>query len=552
MKYESVASTIKKVLSKNKILSILLSSAILGVVIFNIVPAWILKNIIDNYLGKVKMAQLVRPALLFFASYVLVYLFEFAKEGLLTITGQKITHEIRLSMMKKEAKIKANYFTLNETGTIVSRFMNDVEAVQSLFTNGIIGLFIDGFKIIGIMISLYLINKQLSLLLLIILPFLYVITRYFQKQMLKAQYKNRIITAKVNNHIPETINNIQMIQSFHKETYMKEKYKEYLKESYATINQINYYDALYSPIVLIIKAVMIALVVILASKDIHLFGVSVGMVAAAIELISNIFAPIEGLGMELQSIQEAVAGIKRVNEFLCEEEEQKHIELKLEPYCNKRYHQIQFDKVSFSYDEDTPILREASFIAKYDDKITFVGRTGVGKSTIFKLLLGLLEPQQGDIYLNGKSVKEIPNEQKRSIFGYVEQEFHFIPGNIVEQIRLNDEKISEDQVYRAMKFVGLDTYVRGFDQGYFTIVNDTMFSQGQKQLLSIARAIVADPPILLLDEITANLDSKTEEMILKVLEQVSQHRMVLSISHRLSARLTNNRVLVVKDNMISE
>ena len=546
-----VVKIIINVFKKYKLLTFLLIIIILGAIGFSLSTPQILKYIIDDYLAINKGKSLLLPALLYFSSIALLGIFNFAKEGIITVFGQKIIRKIKEEMMCKLEKIPIEYLSMNESGSIVSRFSNDVEAVGSLFTSGIVSMIVDAFKIVGIVISIWLFSYKLGILVIFIIPVVYFLTRFFQRRMLKAQRLYRVLTAKVNNHIPESINNIQMIKSFSKEKYMEDKYTEYLDESYRAMDKINFYDSIFSPIILILRAIVVSIVVILSADSLSILGISIGSVAASIELINNIFTPIENLGMELQNIQQSIAGIYRIDEFLNEKEEnKKDFNLTYDKIINKNNMDIEFNNVSFFYEEKQYILKDIDLSIKYKENVTFAGRTGVGKTTLFKLILGLLEPSRGSITLAGFKVSEIPNDEKRKIFGYVEQEFSFIKGSIAEQISLKDSNISYEEIENAMKFVGLHDYVMTLEKGYDTFASTHIFSKGQCQLLSIARAIVTSPPIMLLDEITANLDSETEQKIISVLRDASYDRTVLSISHRLSSILTCDRIIRLENKSI--
>lgn len=545
-----VVKLIINVFKEYKLLTFLLFFIIIGTIGFSLATPQVLKYIIDDYLT-VGGKNLLFPSLLYFATIVLLGVFNFGKEGIITIFGQKIIRKIKEEMMIKLEKIPIGYLSTNESGSIVSRFSNDVEAVGSLFTSGIVSMFVDAFKIIGIVISIWIFSYKLGILVLFIIPVVYFLTREFQKKMLTAQRLYRVLTAKVNNHIPESINNIQMIKSFAKEEYMEDKYVDYLDESYEAMNKINFYDSIFSPIILVLRAVVIAIVVILSSDHLSFLGISIGTVAAAIELINNIFTPIENLGMELQNIQQSIAGIYRIDEFLNEKEEtKKNVDFTYENIINNNLN-IELNNVNFHYEEGENILENICINIKYKESVTFAGRTGAGKTTLFKLILGLLEPSSGSVTLSNVKVSEIPNDEKRKIFGYVEQSFSFIKGSVAEQISLKDENISKEDIENAMKFVGLHDYIITLEEGYDTLAAPHLFSQGQSQLLSIARAIVTSPPIMLLDEITANLDSETEEKIISVLRSASSERTVLSISHRLSSVLTCDRIIKLENKSIA-
>ncbi|MFA9423477.1 MAG: ABC transporter ATP-binding protein, partial [Sedimentibacter sp.] len=471
------------------------------------------------------------------------------KEAILTVLGQKITKEIQLEMMIKLEKVNAMYFSKNETGQVVSRFTNDVDAINSMFTTGIVGMMVDSFKIIGIVISVFLFSATLGAMALLLLPIIYALTRYFQRKMLDAQIENRKLIGTVNNHISESFKNILMIKSFSKEEYMENNYIKVLKKNYETVEKVNFYDSVFSPIIRIIRAVVITMIVVLASKQLNVIGISLGMIAASIDLISGLFTPVENLGMELQNIQKSISGIRRVNDFLNEKDDNRKYNNDYK-FMNKNIN-ILFNNMSFHYEEGNDVLKNINYEIKNNEKVTFVGRTGVGKSTLFKLVVGLLQPSEGSITINGIDVFQIPNKDKRKIFGYVEQNFHMIKGSVADQISLGDENITFEQIKNALEFVGLTEYIETMEKSYDTIVeNENIFSQGQKQLLSIARAVVTNPPILLLDEITANLDSLTEEKIVSVLQKAGSNHTVLTISHRLSSMIASDKVVILESGKI--
>ena len=536
---KNVRSVIRQTVTGYAGLSLGIVLAVAGAIVTALLPPWILGSIVDTITaGNVVPVALV---ILYFAFTVLTGLTESIREGLLTVFGQKITHALRSSMMEKYTNLTAGELTKQEPGTIVSRFVGDVDTVENLFTSGIISMFADACKIISILVVIWLKNRGLAIVLLILLPFLYWFTRTVQKNMLKAQIENRRAVGRASGHVPETLHNIRTVHTLGKERYMEERYDEYIAESYRAVDRTNFYDAIYSPVILILNAIVVAVVMLFSAsgnaKVLTLFGMSAGTAVAVINYISQIFTPVESLGMEIQTIQSAIAGVHRINEFYALEELPERVRnLETPVVTEEETPFVELQNVTFAYEDDSrKILHHLSFKVYPGEQVTLSGRTGAGKSTVFKLLLGLYQPGEGKVLIQGRDAFQIPENEKRSLYGYVEQTFHRVPGTVKDQITLYDDSFTMEEVREAARIAGLDATIEQLEKGYDTLCTSEIFSQGQWQLLSIARAAVAKPKLLLLDEITANLDAQTEEEVLRALKRASKGRTVISISHRVNA-----------------
>lgn len=536
---KNVRSVIRQTVTGYAGLSLGIVLAVAGAIVTALLPPWILGSIVDTITAG--NAVPVALVILYFAFTVLTGLTESLREGLLTVFGQKITHALRSSMMEKYTNLTAGELTKQEPGTIVSRFVGDVDTVENLFTSGIISMFADACKIISILVVIWLKNRGLAIVLLILLPFLYCFTRTVQKNMLKAQIENRRAVGRASGHVPETLHNIRTIHTLGKERYMEQRYDEYIAESYRAVDRTNFYDAIYSPVILILNAIVVAVVMLFSAsgnaKVLTLFGMSAGTAVAVINYISQIFTPVESLGMEIQTIQSAVAGVHRINEFYALEELPERVRnLETPVVTEEETPFVELQNVTFAYEDDSrKILHHLSFKVYPGEQVTLSGRTGAGKSTVFKLLLGLYQPGEGKVLIQGRDAFQIPENEKRSLYGYVEQTFHRVPGTVKDQITLYDDSFTMEEVREAARIAGLDATIEQLEKGYDTICTSEIFSQGQWQLLSIARAAVAKPKLLLLDEITANLDAQTEEEVLQALKRASEGRTVISISHRVNA-----------------
>ncbi len=453
--------------------------------------------------------------LLYFGSLALEEVFSSAQESLLVLFGQKMTHALRSEMSRKLTRLPAGTLAGQNPGEVAARFSGDVDTVEALFTSGIISMVADACRIVSILAVIAVKNTGLALVLLLVLPLFAVFTRHVQKRMLAAQLDNRRAVAAVSGQVPETLHNIRTIRALGIETYRERRYDRCIGDSYAAMERTNFYDAVYSPVVLLLNAVVVGVVMLLSASGkteiLRLFGMSVGTSVAVISYISRIFAPIESLGMEIQSIQSAMAGVKHIDAFLAQPERT------VPPEGEKVARgDVALSHVTFGYGEK-PVLEDFSLTVKQGEQVTLVGRTGAGKSTVFRLLLGLYPPQSGTVTIGGVDVAAIPDGQRSPCIRCVEQHFARVPGTVLEQITLNDPQITGEMARNAAKLAGIDDAIQALQEGYDTVCTDGMFPQGEWQLLSIARAAAADPAVLLLDEITANLDAETEEQMLEAL-----------------------------------
>ena len=506
-----------------------------------LIPPLLLARLIDSLTAGVPLTSLA--VLGYFGSLALEGLLSSAQESLLVLFGQKMTHALRSEMSRKLTMLPAGTLAGQNPGEVAARFSGDVDTVEALFTSGIISMVADACRILSIMAVIAVKNTGLALVLLLVLPLFAVFTRHVQKRMLAAQLDNRHAVAAVSGQVPETLHNIRTIHMLGLESYMERRYDRRIADGYAAMERTNFYDAIYSPVVLLLNAVVVGVVMLLSAsgntKILTLFGMSVGTSVAVIDYISRIFAPIESLGMEIQTIQSAMAGVKRIDAFLGQPE-------RILPGAREKETRgdVVLSHVTFGYGEK-PVLRDFSMSVRQGEQATLVGRTGAGKSTVFKLLLGLYQPEAGTVTIGGVDVSAISDRERRRCIGCVEQHFSCVPGTVLDQITLGDPQITEEMAKNAARLAGIDAAVQSLPEGYDTVCTEGMFSQGEWQLLSIARAAAADPAVLLLDEITANLDAETEARVLEALCRASEGRTVLSVSHRIYESL-GGRTIEIK------
>ncbi len=495
----------------------------------SLVPPLLLARVVDRLTAGESLP--FSAALAYFGSLALEGVLSAAQETLLVLFGQKMTHALRSEMSQKLTRLPAATLAAQNPGEVAARFSGDVDTVEALFTAGIISMAADACRILSVLAVIAVRNTGLALILTAVLPLLALFTRFVQKRMLAAQSDNRRAVAAVSGQVPETLHNIRTIRALGLEDYMERRYDRHIGAGYAAVEKTNFYDAVYSPVVLTLNAAVVGAVMLLSASGraeiLALFGMSVGTSVAVISYITRIFAPIESLGMEIQTIQSAMAGVRRIDAFLNQPER---------PLPAGQESAVRGDvvlsHVTFGYGE-TPVLRDFSMTVKEGTQVTLAGRTGAGKSTVFRLLLGLYQPESGSITVGGVDVSAIPDRARRRSIGCVEQHFSRVPGTVLDQITLGDPLVTVQMAQEAAVLAGIDGAIRALPDGYRTVCTDGMFSQGEWQLLSIARAAAADPAVLLLDEITANLDAETEAHVLAALRRASAGRTVLSVSHRI-------------------
>lgn len=523
-----VFAAVRMAAASHRLLTVGTVLCVAASVAVSLLPPLLLARVIDRLTAGLPLSFLA--VLLYFGSLALEGVLTSAQESLLVLFGQRMTHALRSEMSRKLSRLPAGTLAEQNPGEVAARFSGDVDTVEALFTSGIISMAADACRIVSIMGVIAVKNTGLALILLLVLPLFAVFTRYVQKRMLAAQLDNRRAVAAVSGQVPETLHNIRTIRALGLEDYMERRYDRCIGDSYAAMERTNFYDAVYSPVVLLLNAAVVGIVMLLSASGnaqlLTLFGMSVGTSVAVINYISRIFAPIESLGMEIQTIQSAMAGVRRIDAFLDQPE-------RTIPPARREAARgdVEFAHVTFGYGE-RHVLKDFSMTVKQGEQVTLVGRTGAGKSTVFKLLLGLYQPEAGTVTIGGVKVGDITDRERRTCIGCVEQHFSRVPGTVLEQITLGDPQITGEMARAAAALAGIDAAIRALPEGYDTVCTEGLFSQGEWQLLSIARAAAADPAVLLLDEITANLDAETEAHVLAALRRASAGRTVLSVSHR--------------------
>lgn len=402
----------------------------------------------------------------------------------------------------------------------------------------------DACSIIGILYVICTRSMGLAVILLVVLPLVFVFTRHVQKKMLVRQKENRQAKAGSAAILPETIRCASSIAMYDAQDYMQERFDAAIEKGYEAMNHVSFYDAVYSPVIVTLSSVLIGCTMTLIAYNTGMsewFGVSVGTGVALITYITQIFGPLESLGQEIQSIQESSACLSRLNAFMDLPER-----MVKETDRTDNMDEIVFDHVSFGYDPDTMVLNDISLTIRKGERVLVEGRTGSGKSTMFALLQGLYAPERGNIRVFGYDPYCMDDETGRHLFGVVEQKTGLIEGTLQDQITLHRPDITDDMIHEAVETAGLLSYVKSLPQGLNTGKQDLTLSDGQLQLISIARAVVCRPCILLLDEMNASIDANTERQVMDAMQRAAKGRTVISIAHRKSG-MHVDRVINMQD-----
>lgn len=523
---------------------VLLTAALIAVIVASIVlallPPYILGLIVDELVAK--NASVLTPAILYVAAVFGQGLAGAGQEAAIAVFGQKVTHKLRSAMAGKLDRLPAAYFHEHDAGAISARIVNDVDAIEALFASGIVGMITDVFQVAGIVVAVFLESAGLGILVLIALPVVALWTRWIQKTTREARRDARSAIARESAQIPETLRCLRMVQLMGAEHFMEGRYGKAVDDGFAAQTRSNFCDAVYSPVVISLSSLVIALMMGLAGSGgawAAFFGVSVGGAVTAISYVGNVFTPISDIGMEIQSIQDAGAAISRIGELLEAPEEK----LPEKTGAEDRQAAVALSHVTFGYKKDAPVLEDFSLSVAPGERVTLMGRTGAGKSTVLNLVMGLYQPDSGTVSVFGEPAGSFAADERRKTLGYVEQGFRRIQGTVLDELTLGDPRVTEEQAKAALEHVGLWESVLALPEGLATPCTQGTFSEGQFQLLGIARAIVFDPPLLLLDEVTSHLDPATEAQVLSALDAAAEGRTTISVSHRLAAAGHGGRIV---------
>ena len=529
-----------------------------------LVPPLLLKRIIDENLSIGVLRGLSLVAILYVLALVGSSAVGFIQVFVNRYIGQSLILQLRYLMAGHLSKLPMSYYNRTPVGDTVSRLTSDVDAVSTIFSpgqspgGGFSNLATDAFQIGGVLVAMFSISPRLALMVLVSVPVVYLVSRYFRRNSYRVQTMVRKTIGGINIFLQETFSGARTLKAYGKEEEYAERFQKPLADNLKAVNNAAVYDAYFPCVMQIIRVMVIAAVIWFGARTgvNETLAISIGSLAAMADLVTRLFNPIDDITGQFQTLQQALAGLKRIVELLQEKPEEKwELErVSLGETASWQGAAIEIEGVDFGYRSEDLVLHNISLVIPQGKRVAIVGRTGAGKTTLLNLMAGLYKPERGRVCILGHDPHRVDPSERRKLLGAVPQNVHIVEGTIRENITLRDETISREAMEKAAAIVGLHDFITGLKDGYDALlgVEGTKLSGGQGQLLSLARAIVMDPPILLLDEPTSGVDAVTEANVIRAFRQASRNRTIVTISHRLSGILDAEEVYIMGSRKIVE
>ena len=519
-----------------------------------IIFLWLLGNIIDEYIVPGNAEGLILQVILLAITLIINILFDgfysysFSKSGNLAIV------DLRKELFGRSLRFPLSYFDKKPIGITLSRLTSDMESISESFAAGILGLLADSIKTLALVGYLFYLNWRLTLILLIVVPFIILVISYLRKKIRKAYDISRSSLARSAAYLQESLNGMKTIQLFSAENKVFNKYDDLNKQYCDAQNKSNIYDSFLYSIVEGITSFATALVIWYGAVQIWDYGYTMGVLIVFVTTLERLFIPVRQFTQQISTIQRTLSGLEHISE-LFEQEEEPRTYFKSNSLQPLPLHEVEFNNVSFRYSDDTPdVLRNVSFKLRKGDRLALVGTTGSSKSTIIRLLARTYTGYRGSIKVNGTELAEIPVAQVRETISVMQQDIYMFTDTVEFNISLGRESITRRDAEQAASFVFADHFIDKLPEGYQFVVQDNgdNLSKGQAQLISFARAICGNAGLIILDEATSAVDSLTEYYIQKAIANIFSMKTVIAVAHRLSTIKNSDMILVLEEGQIIE
>lgn len=522
---------------------------------FSLLGPMIIKTIVDNAFveGDIKVDIIYQKITLYAGVTLAFAVFRYLQTYQFNKIGSKICQDLRVELYCKLQGLGMRYFDQTPAGSIVSRVTNDTEAIQDMLNNVLSVIIASVILIVGIMIAMMMLNVTLALICFLFLPIAVFVIYLYQKYSTQFYLIIRDRLSLLNTRLAESISGMNIIQIFNQQKRIAGEFEETNQEYYdASMKNVRLDGLLLAPTIQLLTAIALALIFTYTGLQSLTHAVSVGVVVAFIEYVYRYFDPMFQIMERLSIYQQSIVAAYRVFAILDHEEvvPQQHPNAK----SVIRDAKIEFKHVSFSYDGKHEVLSDISFVINPGETLALVGHTGSGKSSIINVMMRFYEFYEGEVLIDGVSIKEYKIEELRSKTGLVLQDPFMFYGTIADNVRLKNKHISDQAIQTACEFVQADSFINKLSDTYEhkVIERGSAFSTGQKQLLAFARTVVTNPKILILDEATANIDTETEVLIQEGLRRIRKGRTSIAIAHRLSTIKDANQILVLDKGKIIE